>query len=106
MKFYNSVIDACSGIKNIAFLEISEGRALLGFYSGYTCIFFRRFTTKYNFVNTEEVNEVIYKCNIDDMTKAKLENFLNREISIIDRLRYYYKWKKFNNTRYYKYLNF
>ena len=99
MKFYYSEIEPCSQFKCISFLEVSKGRSLFGLYYGYLCIFYIRFTTKWQFINIKHIEEAINTCSVSDLTELKLITFLNRPLTLKEKINYFLKWKNFNKNR-------
>ena len=85
VKFYKISTDSCLGTKTIAILEI-KNRALLGSYPGYISIFYINIITNFQFTNID----TLPSCDLYKLTKGKLDNFFNEELSFSEKITYYF----------------
>ena len=80
MKLYKVKTDSCTGTKTIAILEVNN-RALLGSYFGYISICYINIETKFQFTSTD----IMLVCDINKLTLDKIDNFLNDELSFLEK---------------------
>jgi len=92
MKLYKVKIDSCAGTKTVAILEVNNNRALLGSYFGYISICYINIETKFQFTSTD----VMLVCDINKLTLAKIDSFLNDELSFLEKIKLFYKFRAFN----------
>lgn len=88
MKFYKSITDGCTNINYFQILEIIDGRSLIGTYPGYLCILFFKMKNKYTIINMDIMYEAVSSCDVETLTKNKLNEFLNKDLTLIDRIIY------------------
>ena len=91
MKLYKVKIDSCTGTKTVAILEINN-RALLGSYFGYVSICYINIATDFQFTSTD----VMPVCDLNKLTLGKIDNFLNDELSFLEKVKLYSKFRAFN----------
>jgi hypothetical protein len=91
MKLYKVKSDSCTGTKTVAILEVGN-RALLGSYFGYVSICYINMATDFQFTSTD----VIPVCDLNKLTLDKIDNFLNDELSFLEKVKLYSNFKAFN----------
>jgi hypothetical protein len=91
MKLYKVKTDSCTGTKTVAILEVNN-RALLGSYFGYISICYINIETKFQFTSTD----VMLVCDINKLTLDKIDNFLNDELSFLEKIKLFFTFRAFN----------